>query len=63
MLLNLLLNAAEATQGRGRSEIRLQSSPTETVIEVHDNGPGIPKDRREEIFQAFFTTKEEDRKR
>jgi len=46
MLLNLHLNAAEVTKGRGRIEIRLQSNATEAVVEVHDDGPGIPKKRR-----------------
>lgn len=57
LLENLLLNAAEATQGRGRIDVRILSGPEEVVLEVHDNGPGIPKDRRLQVFEPLFTTK------
>jgi two-component system sensor histidine kinase HydH len=56
-LLNLILNAADATQGSGRIEVRLLTSGNHAVIEVHDNGPGIPEELRQRIFQPFFTTK------
>ncbi len=58
MLLNLLLNAAEATQGKGQIEVRLRRERSAAVVEVHDNGPGIPTEQRERIFDAFYTTKE-----
>ncbi len=57
LLENLLLNAAEATQGRGRIDVRILPGPEEVVLEVHDNGPGIPKDRRLQVFEPLFTTK------
>ena len=56
-ILNLILNAADATHGTGRIEVRLLSSGNHAVIEVHDNGPGIPEDLRQRIFQPFYTTK------
>jgi signal transduction histidine kinase len=56
-LLNLIINAADATEGRGKIEVRLSVSGSQAVLEVHDNGPGIPEDERQRIFAAFYTTK------
>lgn len=54
---NLLLNAGEATAGKGR--IRLQGGCRDGgyTIEVHDDGPGVPEARREALFDALETTK------
>ena len=57
LLENLLLNAAEATKGQGQIEVRLVPGPTDLVLEVHDNGPGIPAERRLQVFEPLFTTK------
>ena len=57
LLQNLLINAAEATQGEGRIEVRVGRTDTEATLEVHDNGPGVPVDRRGQIFEALYTTK------
>ena len=57
MLLNLILNAADATRGAGRIAVRLASDAEAAYIEVHDNGPGIPDDEKEAIFEAFYTSK------
>jgi len=54
---NLVVNAAEATQGRGRIEVRLSDSPAEVTLEVHDDGPGVPAERRERIFESLESTK------
>jgi two-component system sensor histidine kinase HydH len=56
-LLNLIINAADATKGRGKIEVRLSMSSGQAVLEVHDNGPGIPEDQRRRVFGAFYTTK------
>jgi signal transduction histidine kinase len=58
-LLNLLLNAVEATQGHGqRVQIKLASHTEQCVtIDVCDEGPGIDPDTMECIFNPFFTTK------
>ncbi len=57
MLLNLVLNAADAGCNRGTVLIRAVPVPNNVIIEVHDNGPGIPPSDREKIFRSFYTTK------
>jgi signal transduction histidine kinase len=57
LLMNLVLNAAEATEGYGKIWIRARREDDTTVIEVHDNGPGVSPILREGVFDAFFTTK------
>lgn len=56
-LFNLLLNAIQAVNGVGEIQISAQrSSASEASLEVRDNGPGVPPDRRTEIFKPYFTT-------
>ena len=57
-LMNLILNSAEATNHSGEILIKLQENNDTVLLEVHDNGPGVPKDIIEKIFNPFFTTKE-----
>lgn len=57
MLVNLIINAAEATGGRGRIDVRVHPEADHVAIEVHDGGTGIPMDLRQTVFEAFFTTK------
>jgi two-component system sensor histidine kinase HydH len=57
VILNLLLNAADATGGRGRIEIRVLADGDGVRLEVHDDGPGVPADMRERIFEGLVTTK------
>ncbi|WP_232367057.1 GAF domain-containing protein [Desulfocicer vacuolatum] len=60
VMLNLINNAADAlSQVRDGGEITISSHSTgeSIVIQVADNGPGIPRDLREKIFDPFFTTK------
>jgi nitrogen-specific signal transduction histidine kinase len=69
---NLLINAFEALEGRGSVDVTAREGVLEedvhavsgdgirtrtVVIEVADNGPGVPKELRDRIFNAFFTTK------
>jgi len=59
ILNNLLLNAREAMGGGGRLKICARPGLENSVqVIVSDNGPGIPKDRLEKIFQPYFSTKE-----
>ena len=56
-LFNLLLNAIQAADGSGEIQIVAEKrNATEAVLEVRDNGPGVPPDRRTEIFKPYFTT-------
>ena len=53
MVVNLLDNAAHHTQPGSHIELRLSSSGNAAVIEVADDGPGIPSELREQIFDRF----------
>jgi signal transduction histidine kinase len=54
---NLLVNGAQAMQGQGTIDVRLQPVDGHCRVVVHDAGPGIPSDVLEKIFTPFFTTK------
>jgi signal transduction histidine kinase len=56
-LLNLMLNAADATRGIGRVEVRVGCDAEFAWVEVHDDGPGIPDGALNAIFDAFYTSK------
>ena len=56
---NLLDNAIDAVEGRGRITLRTASEDGRVLVEVADDGPGIPDDARERIFEPFYTTKDE----
>ena len=56
-LFNLLLNAIQAVDGSGEIQIVAERrSASEGVLEVRDNGPGVPPERRSEVFKPYFTT-------
>jgi len=57
VLVNLLLNGAQAMQGEGAVLIRLSVEGEEVVVRVQDTGPGVPEAMREKIFEPFVTTK------
>jgi signal transduction histidine kinase len=54
---NLLVNAAQAMQGRGTIHVRVTPADGVARIAIIDHGPGIPADVRAKIFTPFFTTK------
>jgi two-component system NtrC family sensor kinase len=55
--MNLLVNAAQAMDGRGEIWITALKEGDQVVVKVRDNGPGIPEDVLIRIFDPFFTTK------
>ena len=56
-LFNLLLNAIQAVEDGGEIQVIAQKlSPAEALLEVRDTGPGVPAERRTEIFKPYFTT-------
>ena len=58
VLLNLVLNAVEAMEGKDRRlEITAFSKEHQAVVRVSDSGAGIPKEKREQLFDPFYTTK------
>jgi two-component system, LuxR family, sensor kinase FixL len=54
---NLLVNGAQAMQGRGTIHVGIGASDSSCRIVFADSGPGIPDEIRDKIFTAFFTTK------
>ncbi len=58
-LMNLLLNAIQASPEGRRVTTRIDTLGRSLVLEVIDCGCGIPGDKRREIFSPFFTTKKE----
>ena len=62
LLINLIGNAAVATDGVAVPVLRLDASAGKggrTIIDVTDNGCGVPDDLRQDIFLPFFTTRSE----
>ncbi|MFM1769858.1 MAG: hypothetical protein RJA22_2387 [Verrucomicrobiota bacterium] len=59
ILVNLLQNAREAFEGRpGVIRIAARPAPDACIeLTIADDGPGIPSDRLERIFEAYYTTK------
>jgi PAS domain S-box-containing protein len=55
--LNVLLNAAQAMNGRGAIEVTLVRDGDACRIDIRDEGPGIPLEIRDRVFEPFFTTK------
>ncbi len=56
-LFNLLLNATQAVAEKGEICVRAARMNThEAILEIKDNGPGVPPERRTEIFKPYFTT-------
>ena len=58
VFINLLVNAAQAIEGKGTITIRTYTDDRFAHVEVSDTGCGIPKENIHKIFDAFFTTKE-----
>ena len=62
ILLNLLVNARDAQPDGGRIVVRTVGSDSgRVVLEVEDDGPGVPPEIQDSIFETFFTTKSEDK--
>ena len=55
---NLIDNAADAVDGRGNITVRAFEEPDRVVVEVVDDGPGIPREALRRVFEPFYTTKE-----
>ena len=54
---NIIDNAIDAMGGKGELRVRTYREDNCVVVEIGDNGPGIPPDVKPHIFEPFFTTK------
>lgn len=54
---NLIDNAADAMAGSGRLVLRTSRDGEHLLVEVQDDGPGVPEEVRPRVYEAFFTTK------
>jgi signal transduction histidine kinase len=54
---NLMANAIEAMHGKGELRVRTARELDRVLVEIGDNGPGIPPEVLPHIFDPFFTTK------
>ena len=57
LVLDLVVNAAEAAGEGGRLALRAQAAQADLLLEVADSGPGVALAGAEQIFEPFFTTK------
>jgi PAS domain S-box-containing protein len=54
---NIIDNAIDAMNGEGTLIVRARQEDHWVVVEIEDNGPGIPAETQSKIFDPFFTTK------
>ncbi len=57
VFLNLILNAAQAMDGKGEIEVNIQGGERHCVVSVSDTGPGVPSEVRDRLFEPFVTSK------
>src|SRR5437867_1140007 len=62
VLMNLLGNAIKFTPDGGRIEVAARLVEDRVRVEVRDNGPGIPPEEQERIFEAFYRLRESGKK-
>ena len=54
---NIIDNAIDAMHGKGKLRVRTHREDNWVVVEIMDDGPGIPAEIQPHIFEPFFTTK------
>ncbi|MFH1763142.1 MAG: ATP-binding protein [Gemmatimonadota bacterium] len=59
LFLNLLRNAAQALEAGGTTEVRVEVKEDRVMVVVQDDGPGIPVDLSERVFEPLFSTRPE----
>jgi len=59
-IINFMINAQQAMEGTQGDRVKVSTflDDNMVVVQISDNGPGIPKDIQAKIFEPFFTTKE-----
>ena len=58
VFMNLLVNAAQAMEKDGEIIVKTHYADKHVIVQISDNGCGIPEDIQPKIFDPFFTTKE-----
>ena len=58
IVLNLLKNSVQALHDKGTVVFRTFQDGKSVILEVSDNGPGIPLEHKNQLFDPFFTTKQ-----
>ena len=56
--MNIILNAIQAVEGSGDIKITVTEENDDVRIVISDNGPGIPDNKKQKIFEPFYTTKD-----
>jgi two-component system NtrC family sensor kinase len=59
VLLNLLLNAADASDGKGTVNATVEVGTEEALLSIGDHGVGIAEDAKRHLFTPFYTTKDQ----
>lgn len=54
---NIIDNAIDALEGKGIITIRTRRESDWVIVDIEDNGPGIPEEIQSRVFETFFTTK------
>ncbi|HEX9334203.1 MAG TPA: ATP-binding protein, partial [Anaerolineales bacterium] len=54
---NIIDNAIDAMNGKGEITLKTYAEDHHVIVDIIDNGPGIPEEIRSRIFEPFFTTK------
>jgi len=55
VIFNLLINASQAAEEDGRIWVNLKIEDHSAILEICDNGPGVPKNQREKIFSPYIS--------
>jgi signal transduction histidine kinase len=57
VFLNLFLNAAQVMKGEGTIRVAVRANTHNVHVDVEDEGPGMPPNVRDRLFEPFFTTR------
>jgi signal transduction histidine kinase len=58
-MLNVVINGVQAMPDGGVLTISARREGTAVIAEVRDQGPGIPQDMHDKVFELYFTTKKD----
>jgi signal transduction histidine kinase len=59
VFLNIISNAVQAMEGKGKLTLTSQQENGFIIVQIRDNGPGIPPEYISKVFDPFFTTKDQ----